>query len=98
VSRSPLVWLPEALHDLDRLLLFLAEANPEAAGRAAKAIVRGADLLAESGLVGRPLADGTGRREWPVIFAGGAYILRYRLDDAGKVVVMRVWHSREDRG
>jgi plasmid stabilization system protein ParE len=29
-------------------------------------------------------------------FGRGAYVLRYRIDDDA-VVVLRVWHSREER-
>jgi hypothetical protein len=32
-----------------------------------------------------------------VAFGAGAYVLRYRIDQAGSPVVIRVWHSRESR-
>ncbi|MCI0755993.1 type II toxin-antitoxin system RelE/ParE family toxin [Teichococcus vastitatis] len=95
---ASLFWLPEAVADLERLLLFLHGHNPEAAGRAARAIARGADRLAVNAALGRPLADGTERRELLVPFASGAYVLRYRRDGGrDAVVVIRVWHSREER-
>lgn len=30
-------------------------------------------------------------------FGAGAYVLRYKLDPAGDPIVIRVWHSREER-
>jgi plasmid stabilization system protein ParE len=88
-------WLPEAVEDLARLHAFLLELSPEAAARAAAAIRAGAEELASHPKSGKPLGDG--RREWFVPFGVGAYVLRYRLDEGGAPVVVRVWRSREDR-
>lgn len=41
--------------------------------------------------------DDTGRREIFAAFGAGAYVLRYRINAHGEVVVIRVWHSRELR-
>lgn len=41
--------------------------------------------------------DDTGRRELPIPFAAGAYVLRYRLEDEQTVISIRVWQSREER-
>lgn len=68
---------------------------PDAAGRAAASILAGADELRAHLLVGKPLSDG--RREWFIPFGVGAYVLRYRIENNGDPVVIRVWHSREDR-
>ena len=90
-------WLPEALDDLDRLFEFLREKSPEAAARAARVILDGANLLADAPRLGRAMPDATGRRELPLPFAAGAYILRYRLESDNTVTIIRVWHSRERR-
>jgi plasmid stabilization system protein ParE len=91
-----LVWLPEALQDARRLFDFLKDQSPPAATRAAQAIRRGADALADFPALGRPMNDGSGRREWFVPFGSGSYVLRYCLD--GQMpVILRVWHSREQR-
>ena len=90
-----LKWLPGAIDDLERLHSFLARLSPDAAARAAAAVLSGADELAAHPRAGRSLGDG--RREWLVPFGAGAYVLRYRLDPEDTIVVLRVWHAREDR-
>lgn len=91
------IWFPEALRDVERLHDFLKEKSPQAARRAAQAILQGAELLERAPEAGRPLSDGTGRRELFLPFGAGSYVLRYRIDATGTVVVIRVWHSRENR-
>jgi plasmid stabilization system protein ParE len=88
-------WLPGAVEDVARLHAFLVDLSPEAAARAAAAIRAGADELVANPRIGKPLGDG--RSEWLIPFGVGAYVLRYRLDEQGAPVVIRVWHSREDR-
>lgn len=88
-------WLPEALDDLERLHTFLLGVSPEAASRAAAAILLGADRLEASPKVGKPIEGDL--REWYVPFGVAAYVLRYRLDSDENPVIVRVWHSREDR-
>lgn len=92
-----LLWLPEALEDLERLHAFLREASPEAAAKAAKHILAGADQLQRTPRIGRPMPDETSRRELYISFAAGAYVLLYKFQDESTVVIVRVWHSREDR-
>jgi plasmid stabilization system protein ParE len=59
---------------------FLLSKNPNAAARAAAAILDGADFLGANPLVGRPMRDETDRREWFVVFGAGAYVLRYVVE------------------
>ena len=91
-----LVWLPEAADDIERLFEFLVEKNPVAAARAARTILSGAERLLLQPEQGRRLDDETGRRELFLPFGAGAYVLRYRLHYE-TIVVVRVWHSRENR-
>lgn len=93
---SEVVWLPEALEDLIRLRSFLEDKSPQAAGRAAEVIRGGAKMLADFPAIGKPMNDDTGRRELFVPFGAGNYVLRYRMD-RDIVVLIRVWHSRENR-
>jgi plasmid stabilization system protein ParE len=92
-----LKWLPEALADIDRLHYFLKQKHPEAAARAARAILDGANLLADNPDLGRPMDDETGRRELVVAFGIGGYVLRYTHDKDHTSVIIRVWHCREQR-
>ena len=91
-----LIWLPEAAEDLARLREFIAPENPEAARRAALRIQSGIQILINNPEAGKPLSDGTERRELYLPFGAGAYVLRYRLHGT-TVVIIRVWHSREAR-
>ncbi len=90
-------WLPEALADIVRLHDFLNGKNPQAASRAVAAILAGSEILQVNPEIGRPMADDTGRREWAIAFGTGAYVLRYRIDTRGETVIIRVWHSLEQR-
>ena len=90
-------WLPEALADVERLHAFFYEKSPVAAARAAKTILDGAGLLQSIPDIGRPMGDDTGRRELVASFASGAFVLRYMRDNNDTIVIIRVWHSKENR-
>lgn len=90
------VWVPEALADLERVYDFLRDKDPAASARALAAIEEAATKLAELPDIGRPMSDRTHRRELFVPFGAGAYVLRYRLHH-DQVVIIRLWHSREAR-
>ena len=94
---SQVKWLPAALADIERLYTFLHEKSPEAAARAAQTILDGANLLQSSPSLGRAMPDETGRRELSLAFGAGAYVLRYKLESLDTVVIVRVWHRRENR-
>ncbi len=90
-------WLPEAAADVERLHVFLKDKDAEAAKRAARCILKSVSLLKTSPRLGRPMPDETGRHEVFVAFGAGAYVLRYILEADDVIVVIRVWHSRENR-
>ena len=90
-------WLPEALAVVERLCAFLYEKSPDAAARAATAILDGAGVLKSIPDIGRPMDDDTGRREWGVTFGAGGFVLRYMRAENDTVVIIRVWHSKENR-
>lgn len=90
-------WLPEALADVERLHQFLSEKSPSAAARAAAIILDGANQLQQMPRLGRPMSDDTGRRELFMTYGSGAYVLRYMIDNQQAVVIIRVWHSKENR-
>ena len=91
------LWLPEALEDIERLYTFLIDKDALAAERAIRTISSGADKLQDVPEVGRPMGDDTDRRELILPFGAGAYVFRYRIH-RDTVVIIRVWHNREGRG
>ncbi len=96
MAKAKIVWRERALEDISRLYDFLREKNEDAATKAAQVILRGSALLEVSPKLGRPMADGTRRRELFIPFGVGFYVLRYFLAD-DIVVIVRVWHGRENR-
>jgi plasmid stabilization system protein ParE len=90
------IWLPDAIIDLMRLRKFIQDKNPTAAKRAASKIKEGALTLMNNPESGRPAEGLSSFREILIPFGAGNYVLRYREDDA-EIVVVRVWHSKEER-
>lgn len=97
MAKAKLVWRERALVDISRLYNFLISKNEEAAKKAAQIILHGSSLLEDSPRLGRPMADGTKRRELFIPFGSGFYVLRYMLKDEYTIVIIRVWHSKENR-
>lgn len=91
------IWRARARLDVERLYDFLWNKQPEAAKRAAQVIFEGVTLLETSPRLGRPLQDGTGRRELVLSFGVSAYIVSYVLKDDDTVIILRVRSSREKR-
>lgn len=94
-SATTLVWTADARADLIRLRQFISPHNPEAARRAAETIKEGAKLLMAHPGIGKRL-EGRQDRELVIPFGQRGYVLRYRLDGQ-VVVILRVWHSLEER-
>ena len=92
-----LIWSPGALDDVQKLVEFLDSATGDAptGNRAAGLILEAANRLAEQPYIGKTIRDDM--HEWFAIFGAGAYVLRYRTTTSGDILVIRVWHSREDR-
>lgn len=90
-------WLPEAVNDFERLYFFLLDKDAAAAQNAASKILRGIELLKVTPRVGRPMPDEDDRRELFLAFGAGAYVIRYKLESAQTVNIIRVWHNKEIR-
>ena len=84
----------EAVQDRERLEQFLAAQNPHAAEKAMDAIAEAVGQLAAYPRSGVDRGDGFYRLV--VRFGAAGYELRYRLD-GDDVIVVRVFHTREDR-
>lgn len=92
-----LIVSPEAAADLNRLRAFLADKNPDAAQRAAASLIQAIQSLDMFPDRGRPTRT-AGVRELIVPFGNSAYVLRYAyLADVDEVIVLRIWHGREQR-
>jgi plasmid stabilization system protein ParE len=90
-----LIWLPEALADVQRLYRFLAEKNPDVARRAASAIRDGMQIIADRPDAGRPVDDMEPEfQEWPISFGASGYVALYRLQQ-GVALVVAERHQKE---
>lgn len=94
---AKLRWLPEAIEDFQRLYFFLLEKDTEAAEKAASSILKGSNLLKSSPRIGHLVSENKDKRDLFIAFGAGAYVIRYRQETEESVVIVRVWHSRENR-
>ncbi len=90
------VFLPEAVEDIDRLYDFLLPKNPATAEKAMLAIDAGLDLLQQNPQAGIEMEGRPKYRQLIVPFGKSAYVLRYRIH-GDRLVIVRVWHGRENR-
>lgn len=92
-----LIVSPDAAVDLDRLRAFLADKNPDAAQRAAVSLIQAIQSLDTFPDRGRPTGT-EDVRELIVPFGSSAYVVRYaHLAAEGEVIILRIWHGREQR-
>jgi plasmid stabilization system protein ParE len=81
--------------DLERLVAFLVVLNPTASRNARESIADAMRSLQEFPDRGKPAGNG---RDLFKRFGRAAYVIRYRVDhDTDEVIVLRIWHSREQR-
>ena len=86
---------PAALLDLERLREFLRPKNPVAAKRAAIAITKAIQALAQHPQLGRPVEDMDAEyRELLIDFGDSGYVTLYRHEGDG-VTVLGLRHQRE---
>jgi plasmid stabilization system protein ParE len=90
-----LIWSESALRDVQRLYLFLADKNSEAARRAVKAIRASVRVIAQHPEIGRP-AEGMEPeyREWVIDFGDSGYVALYRHEGETALIVA-VRHQKE---
>lgn len=88
----------EARSDLVRLRAFIAEHDPAAAQRAGRRLVRGVGRLLRHPRLGKRVTAAPGEpapeeiRDWLV----GDYVVRYLIAN-DRIIVLRVWHGKEQR-
>ena len=87
-------WSRSAIGDLARLHAFLSQVNPLAAARVVARLKQVPRLLTNEPRLGTALPEFAPREVRRLIF--DEYELRYEVTDAA-VLMLRVWHTREDR-
>jgi len=93
---AKVIWLEESLNDLKRINAFLVEKNLDAASRALSAIAVATRNLENYPEFGKPYEGDINYRELFVPFGSRGYVIHYRIEGDNAVIV-RVWHSREER-
>ena len=91
-------WLSEAINDVARLREFIKKENSLAAKNAGLRILGAVDLLTKNPEAGMPSPDEDCEefRDLYAPFGKGGYTIRYRVKQQ-IIVIVRVWHSREER-
>ena len=93
-----LAFSPQAVRDLQRLHYFISEKNPQAARRVARSLRIGIARLRDNPQLGRRIRQAPDQwapeemRDWVT----GDYVARYLLLQ-DTIVVLRIWHGRENR-
>ncbi len=93
-----LAYSREARDDLVRLRAFIAEHDPRAAERIARRLLQGIERLVRHPRLGKRVRIAPQElapeeiRDWLV----ATYVVRY-LVLSDQIVVVRVWHEKEDR-
>ena len=81
-----------------RLRAFIAQHNPAAAERLARRLIKGIERLLRNPRLGRRVTVAPDQmapeeiRDW----VAGEYVVRYLIADQ-RIVVLRVWHGKEQR-
>ena len=77
---------------------FLAQKNPEAARRAAQAILRQFELLERQPAMGRPLDDVPELRELLIPFGDSGYVALYRYEATADAVYILAFRHQKEAG
>lgn len=82
----------KALEDLERLHEFVAQKNPAAADRIRNQLLDTFQTLLKQPLGGKPVKS-LPVRQW----VAGDYVIRYLIENEQNLIIVRIWHGREDR-
>jgi plasmid stabilization system protein ParE len=91
-----ILWLPDAIRDIQRLHDFMSGHSIDAANRLLNELHRASGSLIEFPELGRPYLSAADFRELVVPFGRRSYVVRYRITGED-IVIARVWHPLEDR-
>ena len=89
-------WSEDALADLNRFALFLQDQHPSLAKRVASEIVAKAQALTDHPKLGRVIQGRDEYRQVILQVLNARYVFQYRYD-GGRLVMLRVFHGRENR-
>ena len=92
-----LEWSATAGADLERFAAFLHDTHPSYAVQIAEKLVEKSLVLLKHPLLGRPIERLPDYRELVVQAVRATYVLQYRVHGE-RIVILRVFHGREDRG
>lgn len=87
-----------ALRGLEACRGFLAQKSPEAARRAAEAILRQFEMLERYPALGRPLEDVPELRELLIPFGDSGYVALYRYEAADDAVYILAFRHQKEAG
>ncbi len=90
-----LIYAVEAINDLNRLRAFIAKHNPEPAQKIAQSLLASIEQLKKFPTMGKPVKLSPDPEAFRDLFTRH-YTVRY-MQSNGHIVVLRVWHHREDR-
>ncbi len=90
-----IIWLDDALHDLDQALQFIAADNTRAAGKLGDAILKKVGLLARFPRLGR-VYQKLNRENVREILVDPYWIIYRVEDDAKTVSIITVWHTARE--
>jgi plasmid stabilization system protein ParE len=90
-------WSQGALADLDRFSEFLQQHHPDLAPLVAQEIAAKIQTLSTFPLLGRPIAGREKYRQLVLQVLNAPYVFQYRYDGE-RLVILRIWHGREERG
>lgn len=93
-----LILTSQAVDDLERVQQTLANKSQSAAERARQVIVEHLEKVQRHPTIYRPVPDRPYERDIVIAFGSHGYVLRYRYEQgADRVVILRVWHQREQQ-
>jgi addiction module RelE/StbE family toxin len=91
---AQIIYLPQALSDLQRLTDFLVETEPSAASKTSDLISGAISILEHHPLIGRPAEEGL--RELVISRGRSGYLALYRhRPELDSVLVLAIRHQRE---
>lgn len=94
-QQPKLIWSVESLSDVTRLREFIEPHNKSAAKNVAATLKKSAILLLDYPLIGKSIED-RNEHEFPIKLGRKRYVIRYKISGS-KIVILRIWHSLEDR-